>query len=65
MTTEKQPGRKHTEDFKRESVVLVTERGYKVSEAARSLDMGDNLLHRWKREFKEEASGSPAYQRGA
>ena len=58
MTTEKRTRRKYTEDFKREAVALVTEQGYKVSEAARSLDIGDNLLRRWKREFEEEAAGS-------
>ena len=46
MTTEKRTRRKYTEDFKREAVALVTEQGYKVSEAARSLDIGDNLLRR-------------------
>ena len=35
----------------------VTEQGYKPSEAARSLGIGDNLIRRWKREFEEEASG--------
>ncbi len=58
MTTEKRTRRKYPEDFKREAVALVTEQGYKVSEAARSLDIGDNLLRRWKREFEEEAAGS-------
>jgi len=38
-------------------VALVTEQGYKPSEAARSLGIGDNLIRRWKREFEEEASG--------
>lgn len=37
---------------------MVTEQGYKVTEAARSLDIGDNLLRRWKRDFEEEASGN-------
>jgi len=58
MTTEKRTRRKYTEDFKREAVALVTEQGYKASEAARSLDIGANLLRRWKREFEEEASGN-------
>jgi transposase len=39
-------------------VALVTEQGYKTSEAARSLGIGDNLIRRWKREFEEEASGA-------
>ncbi len=55
MKTEKRTRRKYTEDFKRDAVALVIEQGYKVSEAARSLDIGDNLLRRWKREFEAEA----------
>jgi len=58
MTTEKRKRRTYTEDFKREAVALVTEQGYRLSEAARSLDIGDNLLRRWKREFEDEASGA-------
>jgi transposase len=42
--------------YKRDAVVLVTEQGYKPSEAARSLGIGDNLIRRWKREFEEEAT---------
>ena len=36
---------------------MVTEQGYKVSEAARSLGIGDGLIRRWKREYDEAASG--------
>lgn len=57
MTTEKRTRRQYTEDFKRDAVALVTEQGYKVSDAARSLGIGDNLLRRWKQEFEEETSG--------
>jgi transposase len=57
MTTEMRKRRNYTEDFKRDAVALVTEQGYKPSEAARSLGIGDNLVRRWKREFEEEASG--------
>ena len=48
MPTEKKTRRKYTEDFKRDAVALVTEQGYKVSEAARSLGINDNLLRRWR-----------------
>ena len=58
MTTETRKRRNYTEDFKRDAVALVTEQGYKTSEAARSLGIGDNLIRRWKREFEEEASGA-------
>lgn len=57
MTTQKQTRRKYTEDFKRDAVALVTEQGYKTSEAARSLDINDNLLRRWKQEFEEGVTG--------
>ena len=57
MTIETRKRREYTEDFKRDAVALVTEQGYKPSEAARSLGIGDNLIRRWKREFEEEASG--------
>ncbi len=57
MTTEKRKRRTFTEDFKRDAVALITEQGYKVSEASRSLDVGENQLRRWKRQFEEEATG--------
>jgi transposase-like protein len=40
-------------------VALVTEQGYKPSETARGLGIGDRLIRRWKREFQEDASGTP------
>ena len=44
--------RKHTKEFKEEAVKLVTEQGYRISEAARNLGLNPNLLGRWKREFE-------------
>jgi len=38
-------------------VALFTEQWYKIQEAARSLDIGDNLLRHRKREFEAVASG--------
>ena len=38
-------------------MALVIDRGYKIPEAARNLDIGDNLLRRWKQGFEGEASG--------
>jgi len=58
MTTETRKRRNYTEDFKLDAVALVTEQDYKVSEVARSLGVGDNLVRRWRREFEEEASGT-------
>ena len=58
MRTETRKRRNYTEDFKRDAVALVTEQGYRISEAARSLDIGDNLIRRWRQQFKEEASAT-------
>ena len=52
MTTTRR--RAYTEDFKRDAVALVTEQGYSIAEAARSLDVGANLLGRWKRQHEEQ-----------
>jgi transposase len=56
MTAERRKRRKFTEDFKREAVALVTEQGYSVAEAARSLDVGENLIRRWRQQIE---SGGP------
>jgi len=58
MTTETRKRRGYTEDFKRDAVALVTEQGYKPSEVARSLGIGDNLIRCWKRELEEQATGA-------
>ena len=58
MTTKKPVRRKYTEEFKREAVALVTEQGYKLSEAARSVDVNANLLSKWRDRLSEEAAGT-------
>ena len=44
--------RTYTSEFKVEAVKLVTEQGYSVAEAARSLDIGETLLRSWKTAFQ-------------
>jgi transposase-like protein len=46
--------RKYSREFKEESVKLITEQGYKVSEAARNLGINENMLGRWKQEMTRE-----------
>jgi transposase len=48
--------RTYTREFKLEAVKLVTEKGYSVAEAARSLDIGETLLRSWKLAFDTEGS---------
>jgi len=47
--------RSYTREFKVEAVKLVTEKGYSVAEAARSLDIGETLLRSWKQAFQDHA----------
>ncbi len=46
--------RTYTREFKLEAVKLITEKGYSVAEAARSLDIGDTLLRSWKQALDKE-----------
>src|SRR6202166_3365534 len=51
--------RSYTAEFKTEAVKLVTEQGYSVAEAARSLGLRDNLLRNWKQALA--AQGQQAF----
>ena len=46
--------RSYTREFKIEAVKLVTEKGYSVAEAARSLDIGETLLRSWKEALEKQ-----------
>ena len=46
--------RTYTPEFKAEAVKLVTERGYSVAEAARSLGLRENLIRNWKRALEDQ-----------
>ena len=45
--------RQYTKEFKIEVVHLVEEEGRSISEVARELGIGENLLHRWKKKYEE------------
>jgi len=47
--------RRYTHEFKAEAVRLVTEEGYTVAEAARSLGIHANLLTNWKQKRDADA----------
>jgi transposase len=46
--------RKYSEEFKREAVGLIRQPGASVSEVARDIGVGANLLFRWRRKFESE-----------
>jgi transposase len=49
------PKRKRfSRQFKVDAVRLVTEQGYRVTEAARNLGIHPNMLSRWKRQLEAE-----------
>src|SRR5947207_6530522 len=50
--------RTYTPEFKAEAVKLVTEQGYSIAEAARSLGLNENLSRSWKQAL--EAKGGQA-----
>lgn len=47
--------KQYTREFKQEAVRLVTQGGLSVAQAARDLDINDNMLHRWKKEFEQNS----------
>jgi transposase len=51
--------RTYTPEFKAEAVRLVTEQGYSVAEAARSLGISENLIRNWRRSL--EAQGDQSF----
>jgi transposase len=57
--------RKFTKEFKQEAVRLLTDKGLSVAQVCRDLGIGENSLHRWKKEFSERGeqafpgNGSP------
>ena len=49
--------RQFSDEFKREAVRLAYERGRRLSDVARELDVGPNLIRRWRRRFAGVAEG--------
>jgi len=60
----KKQRKKYTQEFKEEAVKLITEQGYRVTEAARNLGINENMLGRWKRELEEGGEGASGLQGG-
>jgi transposase len=54
-----QKRKQFSKQFKMDAVKLLTEQGYKVSEAARNLGIHHSSLRRWKKQF--ETNGNQAF----
>lgn len=50
--------RKFSREYKLEAVKLVKERGVAVAQAARDLDVHENVLRKWVREYDDDPSQS-------
>lgn len=46
-----------SDDFKRDAVAQITERGYPVKEVSARLGVSQHSLYAWKRKFAKAASG--------
>jgi transposase len=51
-----QKRKQFSKQFKIDAVKLVTEQGYKVSEAARNLGIHHSSLRRWKKQFETNSN---------
>ena len=52
------PRSTYTAEFKLAAVKLVTDQNLSVAEAARRLGVGENLLHSWKKAFREHGAAA-------
>ena len=50
--------RQYTEEFKRETVELIETSGKPIAQIARDLDINDNILYRWRRQFGQSPSSN-------
>ena len=50
---EKKPRKTYTREFKIEAVRMTTEGGMSVAQAARDLELNENTLHNWRRQFRQ------------
>lgn len=50
--------RTFSEEFKRDAVSLVTQQGYSLARAARSLDLHPNLIRNWKNKLMDTQKDS-------
>jgi len=46
-----------SDDFKRDAVAQITERGYPVAEVSRRLGVSQHSLYEWKKKFSQPSGG--------
>ena len=58
MTSSKRKNKTYTQQFKEETVALVTDQGYSVIEAAEAVGVRPNQIYNWKQRVVDEATGA-------
>lgn len=53
----KKSHKSYPQDFKDEAFLMVTDQGYSVAQAAKSLGVGTSLLYKWKEKFETQRQG--------
>jgi transposase len=48
----------YTAEFKRQAVRMLTDQKLSVAEAARRLGVGENLLHTWRKAFRQQGEAA-------
>ena len=43
--------KRYTDEFKRNAVLMILEKGYRTGEVAQNLGINDNMLRRWRQEY--------------
>ena len=56
--SQKRTYKQYSAEFKEEAVALVTDQGYTIPEAAKSLGINANMLYRWKDKLDAKTSGN-------
>jgi len=54
----------YTPEFRESAVKLITEQGYKITEAARNLGINSSMLGRWKQEIVSGGDSAPGTPSG-
>ena len=49
-----------SDEFKRDAVAQITERGYRVAEVSQRLGVSQHSLYAWKRQFARRPAARPA-----
>ena len=50
--------RQYTNEFKLDAIALVQEQGYSAAQAAKSLEINENMLRRWIKRHREQGNES-------